>query len=126
VGIALGPDGRVYIADTWNLRVAVFSPDGQLQSSWPVQGWLSDSLDNKPYLAVDGEGRVYVTDPEGYQVIAFTKTGEPLAAFGQYGVEDDALGLPVGITVIEDRSVWIVDSGNNRLLEYSPFSNTDQ
>jgi uncharacterized protein (TIGR03663 family) len=126
VGIALGPDKQVYVADTWNLRVAIFSPDGQFQSSWPVQGWFSDSLDNKPYLAVDGEGRVYVTDPEGYQVIAFSKTGKPLVASGQYGVEDDALGLPVGITVIEDRSVWIVDSGNNHIVSYFPFSGPDE
>lgn len=117
VGIAVGADGEVYIADTWNLRVAVFSPGGQFQSSWPVQGWLSDSLDNKPYLAVDGEGRIYVTDPEGYQVIAFTKTGEPLLAFGQYGAEEDAFGLPTGIAVGRDGTVWVSDTGNNRLVK---------
>jgi uncharacterized protein (TIGR03663 family) len=119
VGIAVGADGEVYIADTWNLRVAVFSPDGQFQSSWPVKGWLSDSLDNKPFLAIDGDGRVYVTDPEGYQVIAFTKTGEPLLAFGQYGGEQDTFGLPVGIATEPDGAIWVSDAVNGRLNKFS-------
>ena len=118
VGIAVGPDGRIYVADTWNMRVAVFSPEGQFVASWPVQGWASDSLDNKPYLAVDSQNRVYVTDPEGYRVIVFFSSGEPLAAFGQYGPENDAFGLPVGITVGTDGGVWITDAGNNRLGKY--------
>ena len=119
VGIAPGPGGNVYVADTWNLRVAVFSAKGRFLTSWPVQDWASDSLDNKPYLAVDAQGRVYVTDPERYRVIVFSSAGEPLAAFGRYGPEDDAFGLPIGIAVEPDGSVWVVDAGNNRLAAFA-------
>jgi uncharacterized protein (TIGR03663 family) len=118
VGIAVGPDGRIYVADTWYMRVAIFTADGQFQSAWPVQGWNSSSLDNKPYLAVDSQGRVYLTDPEGYRVVVFDSAGQALEEFGQYGPEITSFGMPNGIALAPDGSLWVADAGNNRVAHY--------
>jgi uncharacterized protein (TIGR03663 family) len=119
VGIAVGPDGNIYIADTWNMRVVIFSPDGKYLSNFPIQGWKSDSIDDKPYLAVDKEGQVFITDPEGYRVVMFSAQGKPLHEFGQVGTEADSFGLPNGIALGPDNSLWVADSGNNRLERFS-------
>jgi hypothetical protein len=50
-------------------------------------------------------------------VIVFSSSGTPLVAFGQFGPEDDAFGLPVGVTVDSNNMIWIVDAGNNRLTK---------
>ncbi len=119
VGIAVDSAGKVYVADTWNMRVAIFSLDGKFLSSFQIQGWASDSLDNKPYLAVDGKGQVYVTDPEGYRVLVFSPDGTPLLAFGQFGPEENNFGMPNGIALGPDGKVWVADAGNNRIMQYS-------
>ena len=88
-------------------------------SSWSVDAWYGDSINNKPYLAIDAEGRVYVTDPEGYRVLVFDQTGQYLGRFGQFGVGLDGFGLPNGIRTDSAGNIYVVDSGNSRILKYS-------
>ena len=118
VGIVVGPNGNVYIADTWNTRVAIFTPDGNYVSSFLVQGWKSDSIDDKPYLVVGSDNRIYVTDPEGYRVVVFSTDGKPLFVIGQYGPDEGSFGLPNGIGLDPNDGLWIADAGNNRLVHY--------
>ena len=80
VGIAINSQGQVIVADTWNQRIQVFSPDVSGTAyysilSWDVSGWFSQSLDNKPFLAVDQNSNVYITDPEGIRVLVFDSQG---------------------------------------------------
>ncbi|MFN8425055.1 MAG: NHL repeat-containing protein [Anaerolineales bacterium] len=83
VGIAIGSDGTAYVTDTWNQRIQSFvrieSGDGSVSFEpllqWDVNGWFGQSLDNKPFIAVDANSHVFVTDPEGYRVIEFTSSG---------------------------------------------------
>jgi len=74
---------------------------------------------------VDAQNRIYVTDPEGYRVIVSSSSGEPLAVFGQFGPEEDAFGLPVGIAVGTDGLVWVADAGNNRLAAFDVWKNAN-
>ena len=89
---------NVYVADTWNQRVQVFSPDEQglnyaFKTSWPVSGWKGQSLENKPYITVDEIGNVFVTDPEAYRVIEFGQNGDFLRTWGEYSPDTDGFGL---------------------------------
>ena len=49
----------------------------------------------------------------------FSAEGKPLLEFGQFGTEEDSFGLPNGIALGPDNSLWVVDSGNNRLERFS-------
>ena len=98
--------------------MAIFTPDGNYVSSFPVQGWKSDSIDDKPYLVVGSDNRIYVTDPEGYRVVVFSTDGKPLFVIGQYGPDEGSFGLPNGIGLDPNDGLWIADAGNNRLVHY--------
>lgn len=125
VGVALASDGTVYVTDTWNQRVQSFvrvETGGSLSYEpllqWDVTGWFGQSLDNKPFIAVDSNDHVFVTDPEGYRVIEFTSSGEFVRTWGDFGEGLEQFGLPSGIAVDSQGYVWVTDSANKRILRF--------
>lgn len=121
VGIVIDANGLIYVADTWNQRIQVFQEGEETNlfrsfRTWELQAWYGQSLDNKPYLAVDERGFVFAVDPEGYRVLQFTLTGEAVRAWGDYGVSSSTFGLPASVAVAPDGGIWVVDAGNSRLM----------
>jgi hypothetical protein len=85
VGIAIDKNGVVYVAIPGTSafkfpaggyeNILTFIPDKQ----WDVYGWFGQSLDNKPFIAVDDNLHVFITDPEGYRVMEFDREGRSSA-----------------------------------------------
>jgi DNA-binding beta-propeller fold protein YncE len=124
VGIAVNSADEVYIADTWNQRIQAFTPDASgttyaPKQQWEVSAWTGNSVENKPFLAVDKTGNVFVTDPEGYRVLEFNATGTFIRTWGDYGTEPSAFGLASGIAADLDGGVWVSDGGNSRLMHFT-------
>jgi uncharacterized protein (TIGR03663 family) len=124
VGLALDENGSLFVADTWNLRVQVFGSGTDEQTyiplrAWDIDGWLGQSLENKPYISVDSElGYVFVTDPDGYRILQFDLEGNFIQGWGDYSPDTDGFGLPSGISADHAGGLWVSDSANNRLLHF--------
>lgn len=119
VGIAVSDaSGDIFVADTWNRRVQRFDKDFNPVKQWFVQGWDTESVVNKPYIAVDGENNVYITDPEGYRVIEFDRQGKLLVVWGEFGSGDGQFNLPTGIAVGPGGEVYVADSENHRVMQF--------
>lgn len=120
VGLGVDGEGRVYVVDTWNQRIQVFDEVSEgtfiAISEWPSGGWLGQSLENKPYIAVSEDGTVCTTDPERYRVLCFSADGEFLLGWGEYGTDRWQFGFPVGIDFDEACNVWVTDSSNGRIM----------
>lgn len=125
VDVAVGDDGRVYVADFYNDSISVFTEAGRFIRRFPdpyaPAGRGSSGADGGG-IAVTAvavhEGRVYATDT--YQVFVFSSEGEYLAQFGRPGMGPDGLDHPGGLTVDRDGRVYVSDSNQNRVKAYTP------
>lgn len=125
VGIAIDREGTIYVADTWNSRIQTFAPietEGGLMfapvKQWDVYGWFGQSLDNKPFIAINNNLHVFITDPDGYRMMEFDPNGTLLRVWDDIETEN-SLGLPSGIAVDNEGRIWVTDSVNNRLRRYT-------
>jgi uncharacterized protein (TIGR03663 family) len=124
VGLALDAQGNLYVADTWNQRIQVFSPntdkiDYLFSREWNINGWDSESLDNKPYLAADQKGHIFATDPDSFRVLEFTTNGDFIHTWGTNGTSLENFGMPSGISVDIRGKVWVSDTANNRIMRFT-------
>jgi predicted membrane-bound mannosyltransferase/DNA-binding beta-propeller fold protein YncE len=123
VGVTVDGDGRVYVADTWNQRVQTFLPASDSTSfipekQWDVYGWFGESLDNKPFIAVNKEKHVFITDPEGFRVMEFSDQGVLLRVWGDFGDTPAGFGLASGIAIDQAGNVWVTDGLYNRIMRF--------
>jgi uncharacterized protein (TIGR03663 family) len=125
VGITVDKNGTVYVVDTWNQRIQTFTPvetEGNLSfvpaKQWDVYGWFGQSLDNKPFIAVNNDLHVFITDPDGYRIMEFDPNGALIRVWDDLGT-DSSLGIPSGIAIDNEGHIWVTDATNNRLRRYT-------
>jgi sugar lactone lactonase YvrE len=123
VGLGYSPSETIYVVDTWNGRIQELTTDLFPLNSWQVDAWFGESINNKPYVAIDDQDRLYVSDPEGYRILVFGSNGQYLGRFGQYALDSSGFGLPNGLAVDQEGYLYIADGGNNQILKYAPFPN---
>jgi len=121
-GIAVGPDGRVYVADTWNHSIKVFSPEGQLLQVWTSYGEGEPTPFWGPRdVAVDADGYVYVTDTGNKRIVVFRTDGTYVTHIGGPGALPGQFDEPVGITVGPDGLIYVADTWNQRIQVLQPL-----
>jgi sugar lactone lactonase YvrE len=137
-GITVGPGikdmssgDHVYVADTANQRIQVFSTDGVFLDKWGAGGAASapEAMDYPSNVAVPVADEVWVTDaghnriqkweipPSSYTVTIYGQIGQ---ALGEFVTPPDIF--------IDGASVYVADQGNNRvqILQYSDGSADSQ
>jgi hypothetical protein len=107
-----------------NQLIQVFSPgdDGisfSPVSEWDVAGWYGESLDNKPFLAVDNFGHIFIADPDLARVLEFTTSGAFIRTWSGSGPGSYQFGLVSGLAVDNLGRVWVSDSKYNVISRFS-------
>lgn len=117
-GLAVGPDGSLYIADTGNGAIRKMDPEGQVTT---VLSGLSDPTglcwtDGALYIAETGRSRILRVVDGRMEVLAgdseYLDDGEYEGGYVEGPVEKARFDHPQGVAVGEDGTVYIADTGN--------------
>lgn len=120
LGIDIGADGAIYVADFRNDQIQVFDREGTFLRRFPdpttVVGRGASGQDGFGIavtdVAVDGD-LVYAADT--YQVVVFTAEGEFVRQFGRPGTGPGEFNHITGIDVLRNGRIIVADSNNHRV-----------
>jgi predicted membrane-bound mannosyltransferase/DNA-binding beta-propeller fold protein YncE len=144
--VAVAPSGNRIIADSDNHRIVILNPEGAFIRSIGsfcelgkgAEGScvdpdgdgpraLGDGQFNQPWgVAVDVNDQIFVSDTWNGRIQVFDAEGAFLRTWGTFNTTNGTLGDPLvlfgprGLAIGDDGSLLVADTGNKRILQYTP------
>ena len=107
--------GNVYVADSENNCIQVFTSEGRFLRKFGEKGTGNGELNFPSSISIDGDNVVYVTEYNNHRISVFTCEGKFLTSFGTEGSEPGQFKSPHGITVDKNGVVYVSDTSNDRI-----------
>ncbi len=117
-GIGIGPDDRVYIADSCNHRIQVFAPDGKFLKYFGHAGSGLGELSYPYDVRVDPEGYRYVCEFGNSRVQVFDAQDRSFEILGGAGPEPGQMNNPWAIALDSRGNLYVADSANHRVQKF--------
>jgi tripartite motif-containing protein 71 len=116
-GVAVDPQGRVFVADDMNQRIVRYSagPNYPYKARWGSYGTGAGQLAYPRGLAVDANGLVYVANTGNDRIDVFDRSGALLRSFGA-----GQFDAPLGVAADAAGYRAVADSINGRIEILNP------
>ena len=128
-GISVDVSGNIYIADKNNNRIQEWAPgatSGITVAGGNSGGVAANQLNYPADLFIDNAGYLYVTDWSNNRVQRFppgssiTTNAVTVAGGNGAGSGANQLNQPAKISVDNNKNIYVVDGGNNRVQKWAP------
>jgi RHS repeat-associated protein len=128
-GIAVGPEGHLYVAGTYWSKVFEYAlnKEGQYEKIGTLgigtMGAGEEEFHKPRGIAVNSAGDVFISDSDNDRIEEYGPSGTHIRTFAKKlkkGKNPGEVKEPAGITISPEQDVWVADEGNNRIEEFSP------
>ena len=133
-GLALDPQGNLYVCDYFNHAIRRISPDGQVTT---IAGGKGAGFDDGPAkeatfafpiaIVRDSRGNLFVLETGNHALRKITPQGRVITVAGQgtpgnkNGTgKEAAFNSPVGLAIDKYDNLYIVDAGNRAIRKVTP------
>ena len=114
-GICLDAQDRVYVADSCNHRIQIFSSDGKFIRQYGHAGSGLGELSYPYDIAVDARGYQFVCEFGNSRVQIFDANCQPLEIIGGPGTEPGRFANPWGVALDSRGNLFVADALNHRI-----------
>ena len=116
LGVDITASGKVYIADSGNHRVQIFSPANQFQAQFKLPDSNGRPADPTDVVVDESANRCYVVDNDNHRILVYDPTALKLIdIYGQPGTGNREFRYPFLIAQDKDKDLYIVDVINTRV-----------
>jgi uncharacterized protein YjiK len=128
-GLAVDPSNNVYMTKKSTDQIQKFDVNGNLVQEFGGSGNGNGELSDPAAVAIDDAGSIYVLDTGNTRIQKFDPSGAYVTQWGSYGdcaisCSDGQVKAPTGIAVDDSGHVFVADTGNNRIEEFSASDGT--
>jgi DNA-binding beta-propeller fold protein YncE len=114
-GMCVDAQDRLYVADSCNHRIQIFSRDGKFIRAYGKPGSGPGELSYPYDICVDSAGRQYVCEFGNSRIQIFDAKDHSIEIIGGPGAEPGQFGNPWSVALDSAGNLYVADSQNHRV-----------
>lgn len=114
-GVCVDAQDRLYVADSCNHRIQIFSADGKFLREFGHAGSKPGELSYPYDVAVDQAGNIFVCEFGNSRIQVFDANCQPVEIIGGAGSEPGQFNNPWAIALDARGNLYVADALNHRL-----------
>jgi ABC-type Fe3+ transport system permease subunit/DNA-binding beta-propeller fold protein YncE len=114
-GLCVDSKDQVYVADSCNHRIQIFSSEGKFIRTYGKAGSAAGELSYPYDICVDAAGRQYVCEFGNSRIQVFDSNDRSIEIIGGAGAQPGHFANPWGVALDSAGNLYVADSQNHRI-----------